>query len=84
MFTLESEEMTALWPNDKLTFAFSKSMPKWTSFVKLFLNLMLCLESDKMTALWPYQNYTFTFYSKFSDKIPNWATFVREVLWFDA
>ena len=32
--TLENDEMTALWPNDKLTFTFSNSIPKWTSFVK--------------------------------------------------
>ena len=45
---------------------------------------MLSLESDEMTVVWPYENYTFTFYSKFSDVIPNRATFEKEVLWFDA
>ena len=38
MFSLESDEMTALWPNDSLTFTFyltfSYSMPNWTTFVK--------------------------------------------------
>ena len=38
MFSLESDEMTALWPNDSLTFTFYvtflKSIPNWASFVK--------------------------------------------------
>ena len=38
MFSLESDEMTALWPNDSLTFTFyviiSKSLPNWATFVK--------------------------------------------------
>ena len=37
MFSLESDEMTALSPNDSLTFAFyvifSNSIPNWTHFV---------------------------------------------------
>ena len=49
-----------------------------------FFDLMLSLENDKMTALWPNVSYTFAFFSKFSDKIPNWAIFAKEVLWFDA
>ena len=40
MFSLESDEMTALWPNDSLTFTFyvifSNSIPNWTTFVKEF------------------------------------------------
>ena len=38
VFSLESDEMTALWPNDRLTFTFyvtfSNSIPNWTTFVK--------------------------------------------------
>ena len=38
MFSLESDEMTALWPNDSFTFTFyvvfSNSMPNGTTFVK--------------------------------------------------
>ena len=32
MFSLESDEMTALWPNDSLTFVFYGT--NWTDFVK--------------------------------------------------
>ena len=45
---------------------------------------MLSLENDEMTALWPNVSYTFAVYSKFSDKIPNWAAFVKEVFRFNA
>ena len=38
MFTLESDEMTALWPNESLTFTFYviilNSIPNWATFVK--------------------------------------------------
>ena len=38
MFNLESDEMTALWPNDSLTLTFdvkfSNSIPNKTTFVK--------------------------------------------------
>ena len=38
VFSLESDEMTALWPNESLTFTFyetcSTSIPDWTTFVK--------------------------------------------------
>ena len=40
-------------------------------------------ESDKMTALWPDVSLTFPFYVTFSKSIPNWTTFVREILRFD-
>ena len=72
MLSLESYEVTVLWPIDKLTFTFSNSIPKVNKFCKrIFL-----LERDEMTTLSPYESYTFTFYSKFS----NWAPFVKEVL----
>ena len=48
-----------------------------------FLDSMLSLESDEMTALWPNDSLTFTFYAKISKSIPNWATFVKEVFWFN-
>ena len=57
MFSLESDEMTVFWTNDKLTFTFyvifSNSIPNWTTFVKEVFNSMFSLESDKMTAFWP-------------------------------
>ena len=38
MFSLESDEMTALWPNDSLTFTFyviiSNSIPNCAAFVR--------------------------------------------------
>ena len=38
MFSLESDEMTAFWPKDSLTFAFyaiiSNIIPNWATFVK--------------------------------------------------
>ena len=88
MFSLESDEMTALWPNDSLTFTFylkfSNSIPNWTTFVKEVFVSVFSLESDKMTALWPNESLTFTFYETCSTSIPDWTTFVKEVFWFDA
>jgi len=87
MFSLESDEMTALWPNDRLTFTFyviySNRIPNWASFVKEVFDSMFSLESDKMTALWPNHRLTFTFYVIFSNSIPNWRTFVKEFFKFD-
>ena len=75
MFSLESDEMTALWPDDSLTLTFYvislKSIPNWAIFVKEVFDLMLSLESDKMTALRPNDSLTFTFYVIFSNDIPN-------------
>ena len=77
--------MTALWPNDSLTLtfyvSFSKSIPKWTTFV--IFDLMFSLESDEMTALGPNDSSTFTLYVIISNSILNWATFVKEVFWLD-
>ena len=94
MFSSESDEMTALWPNDSLTLTFYEtflnSLPNWTTFVKEFFYLVLSLESDQMTALWPNDSWTFTFYEIFSNSIQNWITFVKShnysknvVVWFD-
>ena len=87
MFSLESDEMTALWPNDSLTFTFyetfSNSIPYWTTFVKEVFDSKFSLESDEMTALWPNNSLTFTFYVTFSNSIPIWTTFVEEDFWFD-
>ena len=51
MFSLESDIITAVWPNDSLTFTlyatFSNSIPKWATFVKEVFDLMFSLESDK-------------------------------------
>ena len=66
MFSLESDEMTVLWPYDNLTFTFyviiSNSIPNWATFVKEVFDSMFSLESDEMTALWPNDSLTFTFY----------------------
>ena len=47
MFSLESDKMTAFWPNDNLTFTFyvtfSNSILNWTIFVK---------DSDEKTSVW--------------------------------
>ena len=57
MFSLESDKITALWPNDSLTFIsyviISNSVPNWVTFLEKFVDLMNSLESDKITALWP-------------------------------
>ena len=50
---------------------------------EMFLDSMISLEGDKMTALWPIDSLTLTFYVPFSNSIPNWTTFVNEVLWFN-
>ena len=87
MYSLESDEMTALWQNDSLTFTFyvkiSNSILNWATFVKEVFDSMFSLESDEMTALWPNDSLTFTFYVIISNSIPNWATFVKEVFWFN-
>ena len=52
MFSLESDKMTALRPNDSITFTFyvtfSNGIPNWTTF-----DSMLSSERDEMTAEWP-------------------------------
>ena len=61
MFSLECDKMTALWPNDSLTFTFyviiSKIIPNWTIFVKqnslnccLVQNVTKWLLCDQMIA----------------------------------
>ena len=54
MFSLESDEMTALWPNGSITFTFyvtlSNSIPNWASFVKEVFDSTFSLKSDEMTA----------------------------------
>ena len=76
MLSLESDEMAALWPNDRLTSTFyvkiSNSIPNWATFVqKKFFDSMFSLESDEMAALWPNDSSTFTFYVIISNSIPN-------------
>ena len=55
MFSLESDEMTTLWPDESLTFTFyltfSNSKPNWTTFVKEVFDSVFRLESDERTAL---------------------------------
>ena len=87
MFSLESDEMTALWPNDSLTFTFMSDSQKAYQTEQLlwkkFFDSMFSLESDEMTALWSNESLTFTFYVIVSNSIPNWTTFVKEFFWFD-
>ena len=87
MFNLESDKITDLWPNDRLTFTFyvifSNKIPNWRTFAKKFFDSMFSLESDEMTALWQNDSLTFTFYVIISNIIPNRATFVKEVFRFD-
>ena len=40
---------------------------------------MFSLECDKITAFWPNDSLTLNFYVIFSNRLPNWATFVKEV-----
>ena len=41
--------------------------------------------SDELTALWPNDTLSFNFFMAFSNSIPNWITFVKEVFFlFDA
>ena len=79
--------MTALWSNDSLTFTFiSESQIAYQTeqlLEKKFFDSKFSLVSDKMTALGPNDSSTFTFYVIISNSIPNWATFVKEVFWFD-
>ena len=74
MFSLESDKMTASWPNDSLTFTFyvifSNSIPNWATFVKEVFDSMFSLEIDKRTALRQNDILTFTFYVTFSNIIP--------------
>ena len=46
MFSLETDKMTALWPNESLTFTFnepfSKGILNWTTFVKEQAGAELC------------------------------------------
>ena len=66
MINLESYKMTALWPNDSLSFPFyeifSNRIQNWASFVKKVFYLMISLETDEMTALWQNGHLTFTFW----------------------
>ena len=82
MFSLEGDKMTALGPNESLTFTFyeklSTNIPYWTTFVKEVLESMFSLISYVMTALGPNDSLTFTFYVIFSNGIPNITTFVKE------
>ena len=63
MFSLESDKMTALWPNDSPNFTFyvpfSNRMPNWASFKKEVFKFSL--ERDEMTAMWPNESLTSTF-----------------------
>ena len=52
--------------------------------LKKFFDPMLYLESDEMTALWQNDSLTFTFCMTFSNIIPNWTIFVKEVFWSNA
>ena len=42
---------------------------------------MIDLERDTMIALWPNGSLNFTFYEIFSNSIPKWTTFTKEVFY---
>ena len=44
---------------------------------------MLSIEIDQMTGFWSHDSLTFTFCMTFSNIIPNWTIFVKEVFWSD-
>ena len=81
MFSLESDKMSPLWPNDSLTFTFymtfSNGIPNWSTIVKEAFDSMFSLGIDKMTALRQNDISPFTFYVIFSNITPNWTTFVK-------
>ena len=81
MFSLESDEMIALWPNDSLTFTFymtfSNSIPNWSTIVKEVFDSMFGLRIEKMTAFRQNDILPFTFYFTISNIKPNWTTFVK-------
>ena len=85
--SLEIVEITALWPNDSLTFTFMKHFQIASQtehfFKKTFFYLMINLERDKMKAFWPNDSLSFILYETFSSSIPKLTTFVKEVLWFN-
>ena len=56
MLSLESDEMTDMWPNEKLTLTFYETFLNGTSFKEFFFDFMLSLESDEMTALLQNEN----------------------------
>ena len=67
IFSLESYQMTALWPIEHLLY-------------KFFFQFILSLE---MTDMWPNYSKALPFYASFSNSIPNWSSFVKEALWFN-
>ena len=79
--------MTALWPNNSLTFNFRRhsKIAYQTEHLlkKKFFYSVFSLESDKMATFWPNDSLTFTFYVTFSNSIPNWTIHVKEVFWFN-
>ena len=43
---------------------------------------MISIENDEMTALWSNDSLTLNFFETFSNSIPKWATFAKEIIWF--
>ena len=52
--------------------------------LKKFFDSMFSLESDGKTAMWPTDSLPLTFFETFSNSVPNWTTFVKEVFWLAA
>ena len=75
MISLKSDQMTASWPGDSLTFSWDifKLYTKLKTFVKEFIDFMISLESDKITSLWPNDRLTFTL----SDLTPECGTIIQ-------
>ena len=81
MFSLESDEMTVLWPNDSLTFTFyviiSNSIPNQATFVKEVFSFDVYLRKWPNDGFLTNDTLTFTFYMTFLNSTPNWTTFVK-------
>ena len=61
----------------------------WKSILNSLLNISNnFLKVSKiipyMSALWPHDSLTFTFCVTFTNIIPNWTIFVKEIFWSDA
>ena len=52
IFSLESDQITALRANFTFYVLISNSIANWTTFVKEFSDLMLSSEIDKITVVW--------------------------------
>ena len=57
---------------------FSNSLESCRIFEKKFLDSIFGFQNDKMAVFSPNEMVAFTLYETFSNRIPNWTTFVKE------